>query len=262
MSEQKKHALVVGASRGSGRFAALTLAREGFQVSAFGRRPAAQAGEFGENVRYRACDILCADSFEQAFQAALREHGPWSALVFFQRFRGAPGDASGEYAVSIQATQRIIEMAAGDAAQPAGGAIVLVGSLAGRLVAPEQDVFYHACKAALAHMARYYAVRLGPQGIRVNCISPAVVLKEESRAFYESQEALLKLYREIIPLGRMGTSQDIADLTAFLCGERSSYITGQDIVIDGGIGLQAQEGLARRLTGTAPQTVTATVKGK
>jgi NAD(P)-dependent dehydrogenase (short-subunit alcohol dehydrogenase family) len=103
-------------------------------------------------------------------------------------------------------------------------------------------------KAALIQMVRYYAVALGHRGIRVNAISPGTTVKDESKAFYAEHPELEQLYRDIIPLGRMGTADDVADVMVFLVSGASSFLTGQNIVLDGGVSLQAHESLVRRLS--------------
>jgi NAD(P)-dependent dehydrogenase (short-subunit alcohol dehydrogenase family) len=90
-------------------------------------------------------------------------------------------------------------------------------------------------------------VTLGTKGIRVNSISPGTVLKEESRRAYLQNEKLMNLYRRLTPLERMGTAEDVAHVVEFLCSPKSSFLTGQDIVVDGGLSLQLQEALVVRL---------------
>lgn len=96
-------------------------------------------------------------------------------------------------------------------------------------------------------MVRYYAVTLGPRRIRVNSVSPGTVLKDESKDFYLKNEQLYNLYKGIIPLGRMGTAEEVANVVAFLCSSKASFITGQNIVVDGGLSLIWQETLARKV---------------
>jgi NAD(P)-dependent dehydrogenase (short-subunit alcohol dehydrogenase family) len=100
-------------------------------------------------------------------------------------------------------------------------------------------------KAGLVQMARYYAVALAPRGIRVNAVSPGVVLKDEARAFYRGKPELLRLYGRIIPGGRMTEASEIAQVAAFLCSPKSSAINGQEIVADAGLSNRWQESLTR-----------------
>jgi NAD(P)-dependent dehydrogenase (short-subunit alcohol dehydrogenase family) len=85
--------------------------------------------------------------------------------------------------------------------------------------------------------------------VRVNAVAPGTTVKDEARAFYESHPEIIALFKDIVPLGRMGTADDVASLVAFLASARASFITGQEIVIDGGVSLLGQEALARRLKG-------------
>jgi NAD(P)-dependent dehydrogenase (short-subunit alcohol dehydrogenase family) len=96
-------------------------------------------------------------------------------------------------------------------------------------------------------MVRYWAVVLGPLGIRVNSVSPGTVLKEESKDFFLDDKTISDLYRRITPLRRFGSAREVAKVVACLCGEQTSFVTGQDIVVDGGLSLQSQEALAREL---------------
>jgi NAD(P)-dependent dehydrogenase (short-subunit alcohol dehydrogenase family) len=122
--------------------------------------------------------------------------------------------------------------------------------VASQFVAPEQTAAYHVAKAALVQLARYHAVRLGPRGIRVNLVSPAAMVKRESRP---SSRAWVAAQRKAIPLGRAPSADEVAAGVLFLCGSGAAMITGQDLVIDGGLTLVTHESLARLLTPVSPR---------
>jgi NAD(P)-dependent dehydrogenase (short-subunit alcohol dehydrogenase family) len=244
----RKHALVIGGTRGTGRVMARTFANAGYAVSVIGSRQPVQADRGAANVRHWTVDISDAPALEAALKDIISKNGKLDSLVFFQRYRGT-GDAwAGEMAASLTATRNIIERLAGSFRSAGDKAIVIVGSIASRLIATEQPVGYHVAKGGMLQMARYYALALGPKGVRVNFISPGTIMKEEARDFYMRNARLQRLYKQIIPLGRMGTSQEVADIVEFLCSPKASFITGQDIVADGGLSLQWHESMARGLT--------------
>jgi len=166
------------------------------------------------------------------------------ALLLCQRYRG-PDEWSGELEVSLSKTKRIMDWAV--RYMKKGGSIVVMASVAAVSVEEEQPVSYHACKAALVEMVKYYAVVLGKKRINVNAIIPGLTIKPEAREFYNRHPALEETYKDITPLGRMGTVDDLADLVSFLVGSRSTYLTGQTIVLDGGISLRSPWALARRV---------------
>ncbi|MBU1230491.1 MAG: SDR family oxidoreductase [Proteobacteria bacterium] len=245
-----RHSIIIGGTKGSGRALARTLAAAGEAVSVVGRRTITGAELGHESIRTFSCDITDSAALPGLLADIAAQNGPWTSLAFFQKFRGEGDTWQGEWDVSIRATTNIVdlcvEQTAGQGAPEGGRAIVVVGSVAGRTVIADQPVSYHAAKAALEHMVRCWAVRLGPRGIRVNMVSPHAVLKDESKDFYLGYTRLMELYKEIIPLGRMGTSEEIAGVIRFLCSEQASYVTGQNILVDGGITLQMSEGLIRK----------------
>ncbi|MFF0636927.1 SDR family oxidoreductase [Nocardia sp. NPDC004151] len=113
-----------------------------------------------------------------------------------------------------------------------GGAVVNVSSVAGLKPAPGIG-FYGASKAMLTHITQELAVELGPD-IRVNAVAPAVVKTKFATALYEGrEEAIAATY----PLKRLGVPEDIASVVAFLLSADSAWLTGQLLVVDGGITL-------------------------
>lgn len=247
-----RHTLIIGGTRGSGKAFARLAIQSGEHVSAIGRRNIS-GSELGdpEIIPYRL-DITDTNALRRLLPKICEERGMWTSLVFFQKFRGKGDNWLGEWQVSLNATKQIVDICVEliQESQPQQArAIVVIGSVAGSTIIADQPVGYHAAKAALEHMVRYWAVNLGPLGIRVNMISPHAVLKEESVDFYLNYTKLMDLYKRIIPLGRMGTSTEIAKTVRFLCSDDASYITGQNLLVDGGITLQMLEGPIRSVLG-------------
>ncbi|MCU1513376.1 MAG: short-chain dehydrogenase/reductase [Microbacteriaceae bacterium] len=118
---------------------------------------------------------------------------------------------------------------------PAGGSIVAVTSEAGSVVYPA-SIAYGASKAALARMVMQLAVELGPRGIRVNAVAPGAVRTPMTAKFWSDPEQAA-IRSASIPLGRQGGPEEIAAMIAFLCSDAASYVTGQEIFVDGGVGL-------------------------
>lgn len=239
------HTLIVGGTRGIGREVVRQFLRAGHRLSVLGRRPSPERGVISHPV-----DLADKAAVSMALALALKQNGRLTNLVFLQRFRGE-GDAwQGELDVSLTATKLIIERLGDEFVRNRRGApnsIVICGSNASRLVAGEQPVGYHAAKAALRQMARYYACSLALRGIRVNCVTPGVVLKDEARQYYRENADLNSLYCRMTPLGRMGLPRDIADAVSFLCGPGAAFITGQEIIVDGGLSLLWQASLGNAL---------------
>jgi NAD(P)-dependent dehydrogenase (short-subunit alcohol dehydrogenase family) len=245
-----RHAIIIGGTKGVGRELALLLAAGGQSVTAVGRQP----GEFPTTTG-RIDGLAGTVEQPEAVLATLRQQvakwGPVTSLVFLQRYRGN-GDAwTGELAVSLTATKTLIDGLVPEFAPDGDRSICVVTSNASSFIARNQTLAYHTAKAALKQMVRFYAVKLGPQGIRVNSVAPCTFVKPESAAYYAGQTELQALYRKITPLARMGTAKEVAKAVAFLCGPDASFITGQELTVDGGLSLMLQDTLAREVAGLA-----------
>jgi len=241
----RKHSVIIGGTKGVGRELAELLAASGQHVTAVGRNP----GTFPEHVEGFAGDAEDAQALLAALGRHIEKRGALSSLVFLQRYRGNGDSWAGELAVSMTATKTLLEGLASRFDPRGDRSICIVTSNASSFVARNQTLAYHTSKAALKQMARFYAVKLGPQGIRVNVVSPCTFVKPESAAYYADQAKLQELYRTITPLARMGTAKEVARAVAFLCGPEASFITGQDLTVDGGLSLMLQDALAREVAG-------------
>ena len=242
------HSIVIGGTRGTGRAIVRALANEGHTVSAVGRRAPEKQEEAMPSVSHWAVDLLNEDLTAKVWAEIIKRQGPLNNLVFCQQYRGDGDRWAGELETSLSATKRAIESLAPLFAGNAQGSITVISSASGRFVTEEQPVGYHVVKAGLDQMVRYYAVTLGPDGIRVNSVSSGAVVKEESKGFWQESKELSELFASVSPLGRMVTSEDIANAVVFLSSPNASFITGQNLLVDGGISLQWQQTLALKLS--------------
>jgi NAD(P)-dependent dehydrogenase (short-subunit alcohol dehydrogenase family) len=236
------HSIVVGGTKGIGKTIAEAFVNSGHIVSIIGR----SSPDF-------SCDLTDEESIRLCVQKILDVEPKPSNLVFCQRYRGT-SLWLGEIATSLTATWRIIELLRDDLKE--GASIVVIGSRANRFVAGEQPVGYHVAKAGLLQLVRYYALSLAEKGIRVNSVSTGTIIKDESKAFYAENQDLTALYENAIPLGRMGVAVDVSNVVEFLCSSKASFLTGQDIVVDGGVSLQWHETLVREAGGLGGAPVT------
>jgi NAD(P)-dependent dehydrogenase (short-subunit alcohol dehydrogenase family) len=115
--------------------------------------------------------------------------------------------------------------------QGKGGVIINTASMSGHVInIPQKEGHYCASKAAVIHLTKAMAVEFAPHGIRVNSVSPGYILTE----LVEPLTDYHKIWETKIPLGRLGRPEELMGLYLYLASEASSYMTGTDIVIDGG----------------------------
>lgn len=248
-------ALVTGGSSGIGRGAARELARQGAAVAVHGagldeaRSVADEIAAAGGRAIAVAGPIQDASTSQAAVDAALRAFGRLDALVTsagIQRY-GDAVDTSEETWEEVMAVNVKGVFLAAHAALPHirrsdAGSVVIVASVQATASQPSV-VAYTASKGALLSLARAMAVDEAAYGVRVNTVSPGSVdtpMLRASAAMHsdgsiEGVEANLALWGTAHALGRVATIDEVGTAIAFLAGPRASFITGDDIRVDGGL---------------------------
>jgi NAD(P)-dependent dehydrogenase (short-subunit alcohol dehydrogenase family) len=254
MPEQElagRGALVTGAASGLGRASAILLAAAGAEVmiadidEAGGRAVVADIEAAGGHARFRYCDVTDRAAVRATVAAAVEATGGLSILV-----NNAMSNPSDDYGVD-ERWDTMIESgltaywAAATAAEAAlaasgHGAIVQVASIAGAKMGIEfASEAYSAAKAGVVGLTRKLAKRLGPGGVRVNCIAPGVIKTPRLSYSGSDEPEFARRSRKVTPLQRLGRAEEVGELVLFLASDRASYITGQDIAIDGGLSIAA-----------------------
>jgi 3-oxoacyl-[acyl-carrier protein] reductase len=236
-------ALVTGGSRGIGRAICLALAREGARVAVNYRKDEAAAAS--------ACEAIRAEGGEaEAFRADVADESAVQAMVTGVESSLGPVDllvtsagvvrAEDHGRMRFEPWRRVLStnvdgtylplMAVKDGMIARGyGRIVCVGSIAGLRPRPRM-IAYSVSKAAVVALTRSCAAAFGP-AVRVNCVAPGLVASDMTADMDESmREAMI----DEAVIKRIGEPGDIADAVVFLLSERSSFITGQTLVADGG----------------------------
>ena len=242
-----KTAVVTGASRGIGAAIARTLAMDGARVALVARSGAALktlAGELPNDPVAIEADLSSADGWKAAADAALKALGHVDMLV--NNAGVSEGQAMG--AITPEALDATLNVNVRnlilltDALSPSliarKGAVVNISSVSSFSGAVGQ-IAYSASKGAVNSLTRNASIDLGRKGVRVNAVAPGVIDDGMwSTAFNKGldREKTLERMGRLVPLEkRWGAAQDIADAVAFLCSDKSGYITGQVLRVDGGM---------------------------
>jgi 3-oxoacyl-[acyl-carrier protein] reductase len=237
-------AIVTGATRGIGHAIAMALARGGATVVGTATTPEGaatigeslqQAGASGEGV---ALDVTDAAASDAALSAIESKHGPVGILVnnagitrdnLLLRMKDEEWDAIMD--TNLKAVFRLSKAVLRGMMKARHGRIVQIGSVVGASGNAGQ-ANYAAAKAAIVGFTKSLAQEVGSRNITVNCVAPGFIDTDMTRALSDAQREALTAR---IPLGRLGTPDDVAHAVAFLAGPRAGYITGATLHVNGGM---------------------------
>ncbi len=227
--------LVTGGSKGIGQGIAARLAQAGHHVAATYR-----SGEVPQGVVGVQCDVTDPDQVEAAFAQVESTLGTVEVLVANAGItrdtllmRMSDEDWDQVIATNLTGAFRVARRAARPMIRGRFGRIVFISSVVGQMGSAGQ-VNYAASKSGLVGMARSLARELGSRGVTANVVAPGFI---ETDMTAELGDDLVKKYAEQIPLGRLGSVDDIAGTVEFLASDAAGYITGALIPVDGGLGM-------------------------
>jgi NAD(P)-dependent dehydrogenase (short-subunit alcohol dehydrogenase family) len=245
---QNKVALITGASSGIGKATARLFAQNGAQIVVAARHENALTqisdeirAQNGQGVAIQT-DVTRFDDCKNAIKKAVSEFGRLDILVNAAGIIGTgsventrPEDWAYMMDVNLNGIFYLMHLAVPHL-QKTKGTIVNVSSVTGLRAFPN-ILAYCVSKAGLDQMTRCAALDLAPKGIRVNAVNPGVVatnLHRSSGFSEEKYQAFLEHSKTTHPLGRVGTPEEIAESILFLASEKSGWITGETLSIDGG----------------------------
>jgi len=251
-----KSALVTGAASGLGAAIAQRLSREGYRVAIVdtdGAAAQAQASELSGAVAFAAdvTDELAIEAVLDAFgdipdvlvnNAGIVRFGPILEHSVADFRKVIDVNLTGTFIVTRAVARRMVTRGS--------GAIVNITSL--NAVAPSPDAgAYPASKAAVALLTQHFALALGPHGIRVNAVAPGFIDAGMSAPIYENSE-VRGARGGAVPVGTLGTADDVAEAVLFLASDRARYTTGQQLMVDGGVSFSLKNHLPRKAPARAP----------
>ena len=249
MRLEGKVALISGGARGQGAVEAKLFASEGASVVIAdilddeGRQVEAEIAESGGNATYVHLDVTSESQWNDAVNTAVERYGKLDILVNNAGILIRAGVED----TTEQDWDRIMDINAKGvflgtkAAIPAmreagGGSIINISSVAGLQGSPGSAA-YSSTKGAVRILTKSTAVQYALEGIRCNSVHPGLIYTDMTKDTLDTPEGE-RNWRERVPIGRIGVSEDVAKGVMFLASDESSYMTGSELVIDGGITAQ------------------------
>lgn len=243
-----KVAIVTGGSSGIGRATAIELARQGAKVVVAARREpegeetAQQVKAVGSDGFFIKTDVTKAADIEALINQTLQAYGRLDC-VFNNAGAGKAAplvelSETGwdlELNVNLKAVWLSMKYEIPAMLKSGGGAIVNMASQGGGVIGVPNFASYTAAKGGVVALTRTAAMEYGGQGIRINCVSPGLILTD---LLTEVPHDTLQQMEASIPLKRGGKPEEVAKAVVWLCSDDASYITGHNLVIDGGYTVQ------------------------
>jgi NAD(P)-dependent dehydrogenase (short-subunit alcohol dehydrogenase family) len=239
--------VVTGGGGGIGRATALNLARVGARVAAIDRdercleATASELRSLGDGHVVAYCDTSSIESVTAASETLQKSLGPCSVLIntaAVLRPGGLENLSLAEWnavlAVNLTGYFLCAQVFGRQMRTLGHGSLVHVASIAGSN-AQGYSGAYSVSKAGVIMLSRQLASEWGPQGVRSNVVSPGMVVTPMSQSFYDTP-GVTERRSAVVPMRRVGMPQDIADAILFLASDRSSYVNGDEIIVDGGYG--------------------------
>lgn len=242
--------LLTGGYGHLGRGIAAGLLAHGARVIVLGRSAEKFASAFGNDTEYLHfifCDVAETASVQAAFRQSFDLYGSPRVLInnaFYSRGQQPDALPDADFALgldgSVGTAYRCLREVLPYFRAVGGGKIINVASMYG-MVAPDFGAYanapqflnpphYGAGKAAMIQLTKYFASYLGPENIQVNCVSPGAFPSDGVRQHADFESELQRR----IPLGRVGEPQDLAGAFVFLSSAASNFVTGHNLVVDGG----------------------------
>jgi NAD(P)-dependent dehydrogenase (short-subunit alcohol dehydrogenase family) len=248
-----KVAVITGATSGIGEATARRFMAEGARVVIAGRseeRGQHLAGELGEGAIFHRADVMHEAEIAAVIDAAVSRFGKLDCL-FNNAGASTPGELDSiteeqfDYGMKLLVGSVMFGIKHAARVMGAGGSIINNSSIAAHRLG-QGGTLYSAAKAAVSHITRIAGAKLGPNGIRVNSISPGAIAtpifwggstKAQTMSAEDNARKLAKLEENLAkatPLPRSGVANDIAYAAVFLASDEGSFINSHDLVVDGG----------------------------
>jgi 3-oxoacyl-[acyl-carrier protein] reductase len=248
-SSERGTVLITGSSIGIGAATARAFADAGYRVVVTdvlddeGQRLAQEITDGGGEAEYHHLDVTSTEEVERVVSEAEGHYGPLACVVAnagiahkvpLTELTDERWDHTHE--IDLKGVMRVCRAAAPGMREAGRGSMIAVSSIMGVAYGWDEHVQYSAAKAGIVGLVRGLAVELARDGIKVNGIAPGYIRTAQALSEEHSlgPEGLEKA-AEFIPMGRIGEPEDIADVILFLASDAARYLTGQVVVVDGGL---------------------------
>ena len=251
MKLANKHIFVTGGAKGIGEAIVRDAANEGASVSfvdidsVSGEKLVSELNSDGKKVAFFKADVASFDQLQSAFNQSVTKFGEVTGGV-----NNAGGNSHADpvtmtdkqwddfFAIDMKPVWLTAKLALPAMRKAKHGSIVNISSIHGRLTYP--GFFpYGAAKSAVLGLTRNLALDEGKHEIRVNAVSPGYILTDLTKTWLSGESGRLDRANSIQPLGRMGEPFEVAKVVTFLLSDKSTYVSGSDWAVDGGLGARS-----------------------